>query len=75
MAGVLVSVRDNGPGISSKDAETLFEPFYTTKSAGLGQGLSICRRIIQAHGGQIWAEQAADAGAQFLFWLPSTPGA
>lgn len=73
-AGVIISVQDNGPGISSKDAETLFEPFYTTKSNGLGQGLSICRRIIQAHGGRIWAEQATPRGARFSFWLPCKPG-
>ncbi len=70
--GVLICVRDNGPGISATDAETLFEPFFTTKSEGLGQGLSICRRIVQAHGGHIWAEPATPRGAQFSLWLPGT---
>ena len=54
--GALVAVRDSGPGIDKKNLERVFEPFYTTKSNGLGMGLSICRSIIDAHGGRLWAE-------------------
>ena len=68
--GIRVSVRDTGPGIPKDMAERFFEPFYTTKDDGLGQGLSICRRIIEAHGGRIWAEPAEPSGANFQFWLP-----
>jgi C4-dicarboxylate-specific signal transduction histidine kinase len=67
---ILVSVQDSGAGIDSKDAEQLFEPFYTTKQQGLGLGLSISRSIIEAHGGRLWAEPGETAGAIFRFTLP-----
>jgi two-component system sensor kinase FixL len=67
---VQVSIDDNGPGFGSTDPETPFAPFFTTKQNGLGQGLSICRRIIQSHGGEIRAENRAAGGARFWFWLP-----
>jgi signal transduction histidine kinase len=53
--GVLVAVRDSGPGLDPASVEHLFEAFYTTKPSGLGMGLSICRSIIEAHGGRLWA--------------------
>jgi PAS domain S-box-containing protein len=67
---VLAAVKDNGMGISAGDAEKLFKPFFTTKSEGLGMGLSICRSIILRHHGHIWAENNPDRGATFYFSLP-----
>jgi PAS domain S-box-containing protein len=68
--GVLVAVRDSGPGIDPTHLERMFEAFYTTKSGGTGMGLSICRSIIDAHGGRLWAEANQPRGAVFLFTLP-----
>jgi two-component system sensor kinase FixL len=70
VAGIQISVRDTGPGISTEASGKLFEPFFSTKPDGLGQGLTICRRIIEAHGGRIWAEPVQPHGAAFHFWLP-----
>ncbi|MDR3417464.1 MAG: PAS domain S-box protein [Nevskia sp.] len=69
-AGVRTSVVDNGPGFGAKQPDDLFAPFFTTKKSGLGQGLSICRRIVDAHGGRIWAESNQPRGAVFHVWLP-----
>jgi signal transduction histidine kinase len=66
-------VRDSGPGLTSVALERLFEPFYTTKPRGLGLGLSICRSIIEAHGGRLWASANAPRGAVFQFMLPAHP--
>jgi PAS domain S-box-containing protein len=68
---VLVAVRDSGPGIDSKHLDRVFDAFYTTKSSGVGMGLSICRSIINAHGGRLWAEANKPRGAVFLFTLPN----
>jgi signal transduction histidine kinase len=68
--GVLVAVRDSGTGIDAKHRERIFEAFYTTKSSGTGMGLSICRSIIDAHGGRLWAEANEPRGAVFQFTLP-----
>ena len=68
--GVRVSVTDSGPGLSSEVRSRLFTPFVTTKSNGLGVGLSICRTIIEAHGGRIWADDNPGGGAIFSFTLP-----
>jgi PAS domain S-box-containing protein len=68
--GVLVAVRDSGPGLDPAKPEGLFEAFYTTKPGGLGMGLSICRSIIEAHGGRLWAEANEPCGAVFQFVLP-----
>jgi len=69
--GVLVAVRDSGPGIAPDHLGRVFEPFYTTKSSGVGMGLSICRSIVVAHGGRLWADVNAPRGALFQFTLPS----
>ena len=69
-SGVLVSVRDTGPGISPAQLERVFEAFYTTKSGGTGMGLAICRSIIDAHGGRLWASANEPRGAVFQFTLP-----
>ena len=71
-AGVLVTVRDSGPGIDPTHLKRVFEPFYTTKSGGTGMGLSICRSIIDAHGGRLWAESNRPLGTVFQFTLPNT---
>jgi signal transduction histidine kinase len=68
---VMVSVKDCGVGISAEDADRLFNAFFTTKSSGMGMGLSICRSIIAAHGGRLWAEPNLPQGATFHFTLPS----
>jgi C4-dicarboxylate-specific signal transduction histidine kinase len=71
--GVLVAVRDSGPGLSPESLERLFEPFYTTKPGGMGVGLSICRSIIEAHSGRLWATANVPRGAIFQFTLPAGP--
>jgi PAS domain S-box-containing protein len=65
-----VAVADCGTGLTSDKLESIFQPFYTTKGDGLGMGLSICRSIIQAHGGHLWAENNEGRGAIFYFTLP-----
>lgn len=69
--GVLVAVRDSGRGLDPETVNHLFEDFYTTKPSGLGMGLSICRSIVEAHGGQLWAGMNEPHGAVFQFILPS----
>jgi C4-dicarboxylate-specific signal transduction histidine kinase len=71
--GVLVAARDSGPGIDPEHLERVFEAFYTTKSNGIGMGLSICRSIIDAHGGRLWAEANEPRGTIFQFTLPAVP--
>jgi signal transduction histidine kinase len=66
---VLVSVQDSGPGLV-EGFDRLFDAFYTTKPGGMGLGLSICRSIIEAHGGRIWASDNVGLGATFQFTLP-----
>jgi C4-dicarboxylate-specific signal transduction histidine kinase len=73
--GVFISVRDSGPGLPAQGIEQIFDPFYTTKAGGLGMGLSICRSIVEAHGGRLWASAHAPRGAVFQFVLPSGGGA
>jgi signal transduction histidine kinase len=68
--GVRVAVQDCGSGIDPTDTDRIFEPFFTTKSGGMGLGLSICRSIIEAHGGRLWASPGAPHGAVFEFTLP-----
>ena len=69
-ASALVAVRDSGPGIDPVYLDRVFDAFYTTKSSGIGMGLSICRSIIDAHGGKLWAEANEPRGAVFQFTLP-----
>ena len=69
-AGVLVSVQDSGSGLDVEGLDRLFDAFYTTKPSGMGMGLSICRSIIEAHGGRIWASRNVGPGATFQFTLP-----
>jgi PAS domain S-box-containing protein len=70
-AGVLVAVRDSGPGIEPGNIERVFEPFYTTKTSGVGMGLSICRSIIDAHGGRLSVGANEPRGTVFQFTLPA----
>ena len=67
---VLVSVTDCGVGISAENADRLFNAFFTTKSTGIGMGLSICRSIVEAHDGRLWATVNVPHGATFQFTLP-----
>ncbi|MDL2410372.1 AAA family ATPase [Rhizobium calliandrae] len=68
---VSVAVKDVGPGLGPQAMEQIFEPFYTTKAEGLGMGLAICRSIIEAHGGRLWASVNEPRGAVFQFTLPA----
>jgi C4-dicarboxylate-specific signal transduction histidine kinase len=70
LTDALVAVRDSGPGIDPEHLERVFEAFYTTKSNGVGMGLSICRSIIEAHGGRLWATRCEPRGALFQFTIP-----
>ena len=67
---VKVAVSDRGTGVSLDKLDKIFQPFYSTKGEGLGMGLSICRSIIEAHSGHLWAENNPDRGATFYFTLP-----
>jgi two-component system sensor histidine kinase DctS len=67
---VLIRVSDRGPGIVEADGEKIFEPFRTTKATGLGIGLSICRTIVEAHGGKLWHVPNPGGGTVFQFTLP-----
>ena len=69
--GVLVAVQDSGPGLSPKSFDRVFDAFYTTKPGGVGMGLSICRSIIEAHGGRLWASANDPRGATFQFTVPT----
>jgi signal transduction histidine kinase len=71
--GVLVEVRDSGPGFAPAALERVFEAFYTTKPGGLGLGLSICRSIIEAHNGRLWASPNVQRGATFEFTVSAHP--
>ena len=70
---IRIAVQDSGPGMAPESIDRLFDPFYTTKSSGLGMGLSICRSIIEAHEGRLWATGAEPKGAVFAFTLPVRP--
>jgi signal transduction histidine kinase len=68
--GAFVAVRDSGPGIDPGNLDRVFEPFYTTKTSGVGMGLSICRSIIDRHGGRLSVSANEPRGAVFQFTLP-----
>jgi C4-dicarboxylate-specific signal transduction histidine kinase len=71
--GVKIAVEDSGPGIERKDIDRIFHAFFTTKSHGMGMGLAICRSIIEAHGGRLWASPRDPHGAVFHVHLPRAP--
>jgi C4-dicarboxylate-specific signal transduction histidine kinase len=71
--GVLVAVADSGPGIPAASVPHIFDAFYTSKPGGLGMGLSICRSIIEAHGGRLWVSANFPRGAVFHFTIPPAP--
>ncbi len=68
---VVVAVEDCGPGLAGENADRVFDPFFSTKPGGLGMGLSICRSIVEAHGGRLWSSANAGPGATFQFGLPA----
>jgi signal transduction histidine kinase len=68
---LLISVRDSGIGIAPDRADRIFEAFITTKPQGTGMGLSISRRIIESHGGRLWASANSGRGTTFQFTLPN----
>jgi hypothetical protein len=69
--GVCVALRDTGHGLCPESLPHLFEPFYTTKPDGMGMGLSICRSIVEAHSGRLWATRCGPRGALFQFTIPA----
>jgi signal transduction histidine kinase len=73
--GVLVSVADTGTGINSQDIDKIFNPLFTTKSDGMGMGLSICRSIVEAHQGRLWVTPNAPRGSVFQFTLRASNSA
>lgn len=70
---IMVSVRDTGPGLAAESAQDIFTWMDSTKESGMGLGLSICRTIIESHGGRIWLEYSSDQGSEFRFSIPRTP--
>ncbi len=71
---VQVTVEDSGTGLGPDGMQKLFDPFYTTKASGMGMGLSICRSIVQSHGGRLWATAKDGPGTLFHFALPKYRG-
>jgi len=65
-----IGIRDSGKGIDPANHAAIFKPYFTTKKDGMGMGLAICRSIVEAHGGKIWAENNPDTGATFYFTIP-----
>jgi signal transduction histidine kinase len=73
--GARVGVRDTGTGLAPESLPRLFEPFYTTKAEGMGMGLAICRSIVEAHGGRLWATVCEPHGTLFQFTIPAQQAA
>jgi signal transduction histidine kinase len=71
-SNVLITIEDSGPGIESQNIERIFEPFYTTKFDGTGMGLSICRSIVQEHGGRLFATPGPSCGLAMQISLPAS---
>jgi signal transduction histidine kinase len=71
-SGVLITVEDSGPGIAPENIKRIFEPFYTTKPQGMGMGLTICRSIVEAHGGSLVAAPSALGGLAMRISLPAS---
>ena len=71
-SGILITVEDSGPGVEPKNIERMFEPFYTTKPEGMGLGLAICRSIIEAHGGRLFAAPGRLGGLAMQISLPAS---
>jgi signal transduction histidine kinase len=71
---VTVSVLDSGPGIPAESLARVFEPFYSTKPEGMGMGLAVSKTIIEAHQGELWAENRPEGGACFSFTVPISNG-
>jgi signal transduction histidine kinase len=71
---VLVTVQDSGPGLNPESVDSVFDAFYTTKPQGMGMGLAICRSIVEAHGGKVWAIANEDRGATLQFTLSTGGG-
>jgi len=67
---VIIAVEDSGPGIEAKDLDRIFDAFFTTKSQGMGMGLSICRSIVESHRGRVWAAGRRPHGSIFYIALP-----
>ena len=70
---VIIAIEDSGPGIDPEDTDRIFDAFFTTKPQGMGMGLSICRSIIESHGGRLWASARRPHGTSFYVKLLSTP--
>jgi signal transduction histidine kinase len=70
----IVAIEDSGPGIEPETLKRIFEPFFTSKSKGMGMGLSICRSIVEAHGGRLWVAGNTPKGSVFQFVLPIAAG-
>jgi signal transduction histidine kinase len=68
---VLITVADSGHGLAPKDINRIFDPFFTTKSQGMGMGLAICRSLVEAHNGKLFARPGAEQGAVFEITLPA----
>jgi C4-dicarboxylate-specific signal transduction histidine kinase len=74
-AEVIISVGDSGAGLAPSDVDNIFAPFFTTKPQGMGVGLSICRSIVEMHGGRLWVAPGTPRGAVFQFTVPTVPSA